>query len=161
KLLGPPGNAARIAMDKNNPLCRHVGFLPEWHRTPQVSCDKRAIVVIVLEVLEGAERGHVVKFEGGPIAIGRAPQSELPLSDYHLSGQHGQIFLENDHYVYRDLRSTNGSRVERADSVIEIEGELVLRDGDRLVLGDPSSPVVVFCRIEAPANEDAGRVIAV
>ena len=47
------------------------------------------------------------------------------ISDYHLSGEHGQIFRENDQYIYRDLRSTNGSRLRRGEELTVLERTLV------------------------------------
>ena len=47
------------------------------------------------------------------ITIGRAPSNNVVVTDYHLSGEHAQIVREGEGYVFRDLRSTNGSAVER------------------------------------------------
>ena len=80
--------------------------------------------MIVLEILEGSSRGSVFKFEDGTVTLGRADTNSLVLRDYHLSGQHGQIFLEGDQFIYRDLRSTNGSRLLR-------DGEELVLDGSR------------------------------
>jgi Nif-specific regulatory protein len=121
--------------------------------------------MIVLEVLDGEQKGRVYEFDGaaGAITIGRAPVNRVPLSDIHLSGEHGQIFRDEDRYVYRDLRSTNGSRLEREGSRIEVDAErreVTLRDGDRLLLGDPLAPVVLGCRVLYDEADEA-RVIAV
>lgn len=81
------------------------------------------------------------------ITLGRADTNTLELTDYHLSGEHGQIFLEGDQYIYRDLRSTNGSAVLRSDQWLNVDAasdwEITLRRGDRLCLGDPNVPVVL------------------
>jgi transcriptional regulator with GAF, ATPase, and Fis domain len=103
--------------------------------------------VIVLEILEGSARGHVFKFEDSTITLGRAATNSLVLHDYHLSGQHGQIFVEGDQFIYRDLRSTNGSTVRRGDEVLNVDAsadwEVSLKSGDCLHLGDPAGPVVM------------------
>ena len=121
--------------------------------------------MIALEVAAGELKGRVFEVEpaSGPVGIGRAPKNGVVLPDFHLSGEHGQIFREDDRYVYRDLRSTNGSRLERAGQRLEVDGErreIVLRDGDRLLLGDPESPVVLSCRLLAEEEKEA-RVLAV
>jgi transcriptional regulator with GAF, ATPase, and Fis domain len=125
--------------------------------------------VIVLKVIEGNARGKVYTLADAVVTIGRAPGNNVVLADYHLSGEHGQIFAEGDHYVYRDLRSTNGSQVSRDSELIAVDAsrdwEVSLRSGDTLCLGDPTSPVVV--RIELPeeprsssGNGIGDRVIA-
>ena len=121
--------------------------------------------MIALTVAAGELKGRVFEVEaaGAPIGIGRAPQNRVVLPDIHLSGEHGQIFREDDRYVYRDLRSTNGSRLEREGKRLEVDGErreIVLRDGDLLMLGDPESPVVLSCRLAAEEEKEA-RVLAV
>jgi Nif-specific regulatory protein len=106
-----------------------------------------ATAVIVLEILEGSARGHVFKFEDSSVSLGRAATNSLVLHDYHLSGQHGQIFVEGDQFIYRDLRSTNGSAVRRGDEVLSVDAsvdwEVSLKSGDCLHLGDPAGPVVM------------------
>ncbi|HTE51145.1 MAG TPA: sigma 54-interacting transcriptional regulator [Kofleriaceae bacterium] len=103
--------------------------------------------MIVLEILEGSARGHVFKFEDSTISLGRADTNSLVLRDYHLSGQHGQIFVEGDQFIYRDLRSTNGSAVRRGDEVLSVDAsvdwEVSLKSGDCLQLGDPKDPVLM------------------
>jgi len=115
--------------------------------------------VIVLEILEGSARGNVFKFEDGTVTLGRADNNSLVLRDYHLSGQHGQIFLEGDQFIYRDLRSTNGSAVRRGETTFTVDAsvdwEVTLKTGDCLQLGDPKAPVLV--RIGLPEPRDNGE----
>jgi transcriptional regulator with GAF, ATPase, and Fis domain len=123
--------------------------------------------VIVLEILHGttSQRVHRILAGGGTATIGRAPQGTVVLSDFHLSGDHAQITQAGDHYVFRDLRSTNGSAIERAGQRIPIDAavrwELALADGDVLLLGNPADPVRIAVRIGDDADEDLGdRLIA-
>src|SRR6185437_11749009 len=104
--------------------------------------------MITLEVLAGDKTGATFELDLPVLTLGRAPSNQVVLSDYHLSGEHGQIFREDDRYIYRDLKSTNGSRVRRGGA------EISLADGDELMLGDPTQPVVVRCRVKI---EDEGR----
>ena len=103
--------------------------------------------MIVLEILEGSTAGNVFKFEDYTITLGRAESNSLVLPDYHLSGQHGQIFVEGDHLIYRDLRSTNGTIIKRGDEFLpvnaEVDWEITLHTGDCLQLGDPKEPVII------------------
>jgi Nif-specific regulatory protein len=126
--------------------------------------------VIVLEILQGSTptRVHRLFTSGaadGTVTIGRSPQSTLVLSDFHLSGDHAQITQIGDHFVFRDLRSTNGSAVERAGRRVPVDAaarwELALADGDTLLLGNPSDPVRIAVRIGDEIDEDLGdRLIA-
>src|SRR5262245_52840009 len=120
--------------------------------------------MITLEVLTGQAAGAVFELEGPVLSIGRAPSNQVVLPDYHLSGEHGQIFREDDRYIYRDLRSTNGSRIQRGETELVLDGssdaarwEAPLQDGDRLVLGNPAEPVVLVCRVRLDENEGAER----
>jgi Nif-specific regulatory protein len=113
--------------------------------------------MITLEVLTGERAGQSFELDLPVLTIGRAPANQVVLGDYHLSGEHGQIFREDDRYIYRDLKSTNGSRVQRGERQISLDdGELEtsLNDGDELQLGDPTQPVRIRCRVKI---EDAGR----
>src|SRR5258708_7934840 len=78
--------------------------------------------MITLEVMTGQAAGAVFKLDLPVLTIGRAPSNQVVLTDYHLSGEHGQIFREDDRYIYRDLRSTNGSRLLRSDGRGEAGG---------------------------------------
>ncbi len=126
--------------------------------------------MIVLEILHGStpQRVHRLFTSGaadGTVTIGRSPQSTLVLSDFHLSGDHAQITQIGDHFVFRDLRSTNGSAIERGGRRMPVDAaarwELALADGDALLLGNPSDPVRISVRIGDDIDEDLGdRLIA-
>jgi Nif-specific regulatory protein len=126
--------------------------------------------VIVLEILHGtaSQRLHRILVNGGTATIGRSPQGTVVLSDFHLSGDHAQITQVGDHYVFRDLRSTNGSAVERDGRRITVDAaarwEVTLAHGDILLLGNPAAPVRIAVRIgdeSAKHAEDLGdRLIA-
>src|SRR5262249_24427502 len=87
--------------------------------------------------------------------LGRAPSNTVVLTDYHLSGEHGQIVREGGGYVYRDLRSTNGSAIERGGARIPVDGsrrfQIGLEHGDLLLVGDPKKPVTVRVRVLRPS----------
>jgi transcriptional regulator with GAF, ATPase, and Fis domain len=128
--------------------------------------------VIVLEILQGTSPRSVHEMAGTIASIGRAPSNTVVLTDYHLSGEHAQVVREGDGYVFRDLRSTNGSAIERAGARIAVDAsrkfEIALENGDLLLLGDARKPVTVRVRIlrasitgEGPVVEPLGdRLIA-
>ena len=121
--------------------------------------------MIVLEVLTGAAEQRLHRITGATATIGRSPASTVTLGDYHLSGDHAVITQIGDHYVFRDLRSTNGSAIERAGKRIPIDAtarwEIALADGDFLLLGNRADPVRIAVRIGEEADEELGdRLIA-
>ncbi len=105
--------------------------------------------VIRLEVEQGEARGQSLEREATEITLGRAPSNDLHLPDWHVSGSHGvlKIGAAGEALRYRDLRSTNGSRVIRGDQTLPVDSscqfERELRPGDKLMLGDPEHPVTV------------------
>ena len=115
--------------------------------------------MITLEVLNGEAKGGIFELDLPVFSLGRAPNNQVVLSDYHLSGEHGQIFREDDNWVYRDLRSTNGSRIRRAGESMVLDGSLqweaALRDGDEIEMGDPGDPVLVRVRLKAESDSSA------
>ncbi|HSS01528.1 MAG TPA: sigma 54-interacting transcriptional regulator [Kofleriaceae bacterium] len=124
--------------------------------------------MIVLEILHGSttQRLHRITSSGGATTIGRSPASTVVVSDFHLSGDHAQITRVGDHYVFRDLRSTNGSAVERDGKRMPVDAaarwELALADGDVLLLGNHHDPVRISVRIGDESDDaDLGdRLIA-
>ena len=124
--------------------------------------------MIVLEILQGttATRTHRLLQSGaGTVTLGRSPASTVVITDFHLSGDHAQITQVGDHFVFRDLRSTNGSAVERDGRRIAVDAsarwEIALADGDILLLGNPHDPVRVAVHIGDDNEEELGdRLIA-
>src|SRR6188768_50014 len=108
---------------------------------------------------------HRILSNGGTATIGRSPASTIILGDFHLSGDHAQITQIGDHFVFRDLRSTNGSAVEREGRRIPVDAaarwEMALQDGDILLLGNPNDPVRIAVGIGDEGEDDLGeRLIA-
>jgi Nif-specific regulatory protein len=121
--------------------------------------------LIVLEILQGTAEQRAHRITGGTATIGRSPASTVIISDYHLSGDHAQITQIGEHYVFRDLRSTNGSAIERDGRRIPVDAtarwEMALADGDVLLLGNRNDPVRVSVRIGDEVDDDLGdRLIA-
>jgi Nif-specific regulatory protein len=122
--------------------------------------------VIVLEILQGTATQRVYRVAGAtPVSIGRSPASTVTLSDFHLSGDHALITQVGEHYVFRDLRSTNGSAIERDGKRLPVDAtarwEMALADGDILLLGNRADPVRVAVRLGEEADEDLGdRLVA-
>jgi len=114
--------------------------------------------MIAFEVLSGGLRGQRFLLRDASFTIGRAPHNNVVLPDVHLSSEHAQIFREDDKYIFKDLRSTNGSRLQRRDgSLVYVDAtagfESVICEGDRLLLGDPLDPVILGCSFSATQLE--------
>ena len=134
---------------------------------PRKGQPKRLLLyhVIVLEILQGTATQRLHRLSGTTATIGRSPASTIVLSDFHLSGDHAMISLIGEHYVFRDLRSTNGSAVEREGKRIAVDAstrwEMALVDGDTLLLGNRNDPVRISVRIGDEGEEDLGdRLVA-
>jgi pSer/pThr/pTyr-binding forkhead associated (FHA) protein len=78
---------------------------------------------------DGSQRELML--DGGPVTIGRASDNILVLRDTRVSRHHGRLSARQGALVYRDLGSTNGSRVNGVDV-----DEVVLGAGDRIEVGD-------------------------
>lgn len=111
--------------------------------------------MIFLEIIHGASAGSKFELNLPVISLGRGAHNTVVLSDYHLSGDHAQIVRDDRGYVFRDLRSTNGSAVERAGKRFPVDAncrhEVRLEPGDILLLGDPRAPVAILAQ---PVGED-------
>jgi hypothetical protein len=84
-----------------------------------------------LEIREPGRLSRRIEIAGGPMRIGRAAECEVALKDGRVSRQHARLHARDGHLVLTDLGSTNGTRVNGQ----RIE-EVVLGDGDRIVIGD-------------------------
>ena len=117
--------------------------------------------MIELEVLEGETQGQSFTVEDPIITIGRHADNRIVLPDYHISGEHAQIFWEDNQYILRDLRSTSGTVLVRNSQSITLDGaqhwENPLKVGDLLRLGAPFSPVVLHVRAIDSVEVDLPR----
>ncbi|MBW1811155.1 MAG: diguanylate cyclase [Deltaproteobacteria bacterium] len=65
--------------------------------------------------------------------LGRSPECDLPLQDLGISWEHTKVTRETSGaYILEDLGSTNGTRVNG----VEVRGELALREGEKIFLGE-------------------------
>ena len=78
---------------------------------------------------DGAERQ--IDLDGSVLTIGRASDNSLVLSDSRVSRHHARLQSQRGTLVFRDLSSTNGSRVNGVRVA-----EVVLGEGDRIEVGD-------------------------
>lgn len=102
--------------------------------------------MIRVEVEQGELRGLRAE-KSGQLTIGRAPGNDLQLPDWHVSGKHAVLSFDGVRVRIRDLRSTNGSRLLRGQTVLTIDAscnwERELEPGDRIAFGNAAAPVIV------------------
>ena len=115
--------------------------------------------MLELEVIQGQDKGRRFSLESSRIVVGRSPSCDVTLGDYHLSAEHIQVYVDGDSYIARDLRSTNGTMILRNTDRLILKGpnqwEAPLQDGDRLLLGDPTSPTILLCSVHLNTEEEA------
>ncbi len=101
----------------------------------------RATLVIVAGGAEGSE----VELEGERVVLGRGPSVDVPVDDAGVSQQHLALELTSEGYRARDLKSTNGTRINGATITCAD-----LKHGDRIELGDHAFQYVVEPRDSGP-----------
>jgi transcriptional regulator with GAF, ATPase, and Fis domain len=115
--------------------------------------------VIVLEILKGTSSRRVHESSKLPVTIGRSSTNDVVLTDYHLSGEHAQLTRGPGGLVFRDLKSTNGSVIERGGERLAVDRacrwERPILDGDVLSLGDPANPVRIGVKVSQSSQRSA------
>ncbi|MDJ0521262.1 MAG: GGDEF domain-containing protein [Planctomycetota bacterium] len=93
--------------------------------------------------LPGPKRAYLTVIRGGqdlgvtvevqPVTtIGRAPEATFTLQDLGVSREHACVTAGDEAHVLEDVGSTNGTRVNGRP----LQGRHVLRDGDKIVVGE-------------------------
>ncbi len=88
------------------------------------------MALIVLRVLDGADRGRVYDKLSTPVTIGREEGNSVQLNDERISRFHLKIQEDDDKLVLTDLESTNGTKVN--GEIVQLR---ILRPGDLITLG--------------------------
>lgn len=70
----------------------------------------------------------------GAVSIGRMPDNDITVQDLKVSRRHAEVFLRDGRAVVRDLNSGNGTFVNGQ----RVSGEMPLRNGDTITMGDTS-----------------------
>jgi len=84
----------------------------------------------VLVVRRGPSAGSRILLDAETTSLGRHPQSDIFLDDVTVSRKHAEVVRSGGDYLVRDLRSLNGTYVNR-----ERVEEAVLAHGDELQVG--------------------------
>ncbi|MCL4472332.1 MAG: FHA domain-containing protein [Actinobacteria bacterium] len=86
---------------------------------------------LVVQHSKVVEDGQVFEVKGGA-TIGRSPRSQIVLPDDFVSSTHARIFARKQFLFLEDLGSTNGTFIDGR----RIEGELQIKPGQEIVIGD-------------------------
>jgi pSer/pThr/pTyr-binding forkhead associated (FHA) protein len=86
---------------------------------------------LTVTLQDGNEQTH--ELIDDQITIGRVPDNSLQIDDISVSSHHATLTLVDGDYVFRDIGSTNGSRLNGQD--LQPDTDHRLQDGDRLRLG--------------------------
>ncbi len=116
--------------------------------------------MIEIQIIEPGTPPHTHKLHQEFIALGRNPESDLPLPREEISWQHGQIIQRGNRCYYRDTGSTNGSVLNREGSkaLLQPLEEVELQQGDEVALAEETRIVITGLPsrtqpLVRPANE--------
>lgn len=82
--------------------------------------------------LQDPRTGRRIPLTAGILRIGRAPDNHLVIPEPQVSSHHAEIEFRQGRFYLRDLRSTNGTRINRS----RIQGESLLRPGDEVAFDE-------------------------
>lgn len=85
---------------------------------------------VTFQVLDGLERGQVLRDLPTPVTIGREEENLIRLNDERVSRFHAKVQEQNGQYILTDLDSTNGTRVNGHPVHMH-----VLHVGDQVLIG--------------------------
>ncbi len=108
-----------------------AGTVPVGQRTVRRPAEPPGNAWGVLSVIQGQALPKTLNLERPVITIGRDPASDLVLQDNLASRRHAQIRREEGEAVLHDLKSVNGTFVNR----VRITGPWPIRPGDVIHLG--------------------------
>jgi S1-C subfamily serine protease len=106
-------------------------------------------VAAELHVLSGEQAGLVLPLAGAECTLGRHPACALRFgsqAEGGVSARHARLVADGAGWLLRDLGSTNGTWLNGR----RVGGDTLLRDGDRIALGE-GGPVIEFRRAGAGA----------
>ena len=104
-----------------------------------------------LVVQPGSPAAWEIKLKAGTNSLGRGPANDFTLDDPSVSSTHCHIVLENERTLIKDLGSTNGTYVNRAQVT-----EAALQPGHTIHLGG----VEIMYYSDAPASAEASQPVA-
>jgi pSer/pThr/pTyr-binding forkhead associated (FHA) protein len=99
---------------------------------------------VSLVVAQGPKAGTPIPVSKAEFVIGRDAGCNLRPASQAVSKRHCSVLLKNDRAYIQDLKSTNGTFVNKQ----QVQGERELKDGDQLSVG----PLLFTVKIESAAQ---------
>lgn len=103
-----------------------------------------------IHVLNGLEKGKSFEVEGETINVGRSATNDVVLMDKSISRKHLSIWMGEDKYYVKDLKSTNGTVVQGLK--IEAETAVEVAEGVPIAVGN------IFFSIGKPYEGDVQAI---
>ena len=100
-------------------------------------------LIATLRVVEGEDRGAMLRLDRSVMTIGRSNSCDLTVQDDRISGTHMAITFAAGEFRLRDNDSTNGTLLN--GSPVK---EFALRDGDQIRLGHTVLQMEIDFRME-------------
>ncbi len=69
----------------------------------------------VLIGMSGSTKGRTFQLDSDMVTIGRSSECTIPIDNPTVSGRHCCVVRDGNHYLLRDLESTNGTRLNSKD----------------------------------------------
>jgi diguanylate cyclase (GGDEF)-like protein len=91
----------------------------------------------ILTIRSPSNSPVVYKIKPGKNTVGRKPDNDIVISDQSASRRHAEIYFQDNALVIYDLKSTNGTFVNRE----RLTDPLVLRSGDQVRIGQQIATV--------------------
>ncbi len=84
----------------------------------------------------GMTKGQLFQLSKLRIEFGKSEDCDIAIVDEFASEHHGALICDEEHWKIIDFASTNGTFVNGKQLIVDIENPTMLRDGDRLEIGD-------------------------
>jgi hypothetical protein len=117
------------------------------------------MTAVTLRVLDGADRGRAFEEVDAPLTIGREEGNTIRLNDDRISRFHVKIQQDEDKLVLTDLTSTNGTKVNGAETQVRIlrYGDLITIGRSMLIFGSREQIAERLARLRRALGTEAGR----
>lgn len=109
-----------------------------------------------LVVINGVELGKKYSLSQSTTVIGRSSKGDIQIDEDAISRSHATIYDAGDHYLLKDMASTNGTYVND----IEVSDQ-PLKDGDQIKIGRTIFKFLTGSNIEASYHDEIYRLTTV